>query len=310
MLAGPDATHAKQLPHRAWDATKTIFKEWKRDDCLQWGAALAFYAVFSLAPILIIIFAVAGLVLDENIVQERIFEETEALLGSQGAEFISGLTDRAMATGGSTLAIGIGAIVLLVGATGAFAQLSIALNRIWGIRATPKRGWLRLIKKRVLSLGFVLVVGLLLMISLLADAALSVVAGSLDAHGAGLKGLVSVLSRVVLLGLAALLFALVFHYLPDARISWRSVWPGAILTALLFEVGKFLFRFYIGHAAVASEFGAAGSLVLILVWVWFASQIVFIGAETNQVLARRRGEPIRPEEHAERVRRTGDGTDA
>lgn len=296
-------TGVKQNAQNVWEFVKATLKEWKDDDCLQWGAALAYYAVFSLAPILLIAFALAGLFLDQNVIEEQFYDRAEELVGAQAADFVSGLTERAVDAGGSTIAIIGGILGLVIGATGAFYQLSVALNRIWGIRAAPKKGWLRLIKKRVLSLGFVVVIGFLMLVSLLADVALSVVGDNLAGLAPGMRLTMAILSRVVLMALSVVLFGLIFHYLPDARIEWSVVWPGAIVTALLFELGKYLFGLYIRHAGVASDFGAAGALVLILVWVWFASQILFLGAEFSQVYARRTGRRIQPERHAVRVPR-------
>lgn len=282
---------------------KQTVKEWKDDDGLQWGAALAYYSVFALGPMLFIAFVLAGIFFSPDVVRDRVQEQASGTLGEDAAAFISQMVSGAMDAGGSFWAIAAGIGVLLVAATGAFAQLSLALNRMWDIRAEPKRGWLLLLKKRVMAFGFVLIVGALIIATLVATAILSRLGSLVDGITPATETLVWVLGEAVTVAAMTLLFALIFRYLPDAEIGWREVWLGAFVTAVLFEIGKLVFGFYVSVASVGSGFGAASSLIVILIWVWFASQLIFFGAEFTQVHARRHGKHIEPEAHAVRIGR-------
>lgn len=287
------------------EVTKQTFKEWKDDDGLQWGAALAYYTVFALGPMLFITILLAGLIFSPGVVQDRIEGEVSATLGEEAGAFITQMVSGAMRAGDSPVAVTIGIIALVVAATGAFAQLSIALNRMWDIRADPKRGWLMLLKKRAMAFGFVIVVGLLLVATLIASAILRSLGDLVEGITPATGTMLWIAGEVVTVGAMMLLFAMIFRYLPDADIGWHEVWLGAFVTALLFEAGKLLFGLYVSFADVGSGFGAAGSLIVILIWVWFASQLVFFGAEFTQVHARRHGKRIQPEPHAVRMGRPG-----
>jgi membrane protein len=269
------------------------------------GAALAYYTTFSIAPLLLVVVAVAGLFLGREAVEGKLYEQIQGLVGSGAAEQISTMLRNAnqnRSDGILGTVIGLGAI--LFGATTAFAQLQAALNRAWQVKPNPRLGGIRnFIMKRLLSLGMVLSIGFLLLVSLVMSAAL---AGFNQWSGSMLPGflsarLVQALHFLFSFALVTLLFAAIFKVLPDAEIGWRSVWVGAVLTALLFTVGKFLIGVYLGQSGTASTYGAAGSLIVIILWVYYASLIVLMGAEFTQVWAESRGSFVQPEEGATHV---------
>lgn len=285
------------------------FKEFIEDDAPHMAAALAYYTVFSLPPLLLIILTVAGfLINDPQQVQQALQEQISGVVGEDGAQAIGTMIQNVSQPGaGSIVATILGIAGLIFGATGAFAQLQTALNKTWEVEPDPEQKgamkYLRIGLKRLFSLAMVLVVAFLLLVSLVLSAALSVIGDQIT------ELLPTTLSNVfwqvihigISLSVITLLFAAMFKILPDARIPWRHVWVGALVTAVLFEVGKFLIGFYIGQSNPGSAFGAAGSLVVILVWIYYSSLIFFLGAEFTQVWARRHGESILPAKGAVRV---------
>jgi membrane protein len=280
---------------------KEAAKEWSEDKVSRHAAALSYYTVFSLAPLLLIAIAVAGLIFGEAAARDRIVEEIGGLIGTQGAEAVQGMIARASEPREGIIATVIGVVVLLFGASGAFSQLQDSLNDIWEVRRKPESGFLGVIGKRFASFGMVLVIAFLLLVSLVLSAALS----ALGAWAGGLlpdsPWLLRAGHLVITLGVVTALFALIFKILPDVRIRWGDVWMGAFVTALLFTAGRYLIGLYLGRSAVGSTFGAAGSLVIILLWVYYSSLILFFGSEFTQVYATRRGSRAVPDEDAEAV---------
>lgn len=282
---------------------KETFQEWKDDEALQLGAALAYYTIFSIAPMLLVAISVAGLVWEREAVQGQIVQQIQGLVGREGAEAIQTMVANAgRREGTGMLATIIGFATILFGATGVFAQLQSSLNHIWNVEPKPGAGVKGLLKVRLLSFGMVLAIGFLLLVSLVISAALA----ALDSFVGGLMPaahvLVSGLAFVVGIGVITLLFALIYRYLPDVRIAWRDVWIGAAVTSLLFVIGKFLIGLYLGNSSVGSTYGAAGSLVVVLLWIYYSTQILFFGAEFTQVYAKHRGSHIVPDENAVRVK--------
>jgi membrane protein len=286
---------------------KQTLSEFSNDDCTSMAAALAYYTVFSLPPLLLLIITLAGLFVDPSHVQQAIQQQAGGLIGSSGAQQIQTMIESAsqrVQGGGSawTLVLAVGG--LLFGATGAFAQLQQTLNRAWEIAPDPEEGGLmNFLGKRVLSLGMVLAIAFLLLVSLLLSAAISALSGYLTQWlpaGIG-SSLLFVVNASVSLLIITLLFAAIFKVLPDARIAWKDVWVGAFSTALLFVVGKLLIGLYLGQSNPGEAFGAAGSLALILVWVYYSALIVFLGAEFTQIWARTKGAGIKPDAGAVRV---------
>ena len=263
------------------------------------GASLAYYTVFSLAPLLIISISIAGLVLGEEAARGKIFEQLHYLIGEQGGKATQEMVQSASAKPATGVVASImGLVTLLLGASGVFGQLQSSLNIIWGVEPKPGRGILGMIKDRFLSFGFILVVGFLLLVSLMLSAAVTFFAQWISGLTPGMEVVAHGLNFVLSLGVITVLFALMFKCLPDAVIAWRDVWLGAAITAALFTVGKFALSFYLGTSSVASAYGAAGSLIVLLLWVYYAAQIFFFGAEFTQVWANRFGSHVVPADDA------------
>jgi len=282
-----------------FDMIKESFKGWKEDGALDLGAALAYYTIFSLAPLLLIVTAVAGLVWGREAVQGQLVSQIQGVVGQQGAEAIQTMIANAGKHGsGGVLATIIGLVTILFGATGVFVQLQSAMDRVWNVEPRPGKGLWGFIRTRLLSFGMVLGIGFLLLVSLVVTTAVTAVGAWMLGLMPGAKVLVEGLTFVVAFGLITLLFAMIFKVLPDVKIAWRDVWVGAVVTALLFTIGKFLIGLYLAKSSVASTYGAAGSLVVLLLWIYYSSQILFLGAEFTQVYATRYGSQIKPSKHA------------
>lgn len=287
-------------PKQIWRMLKTAFQEWNEDKASRLAAALAYFTLFSLAPLLILVIAIAGLFFDSAAVRQQIMGQVESLVGGSSAEFVRTILDNANRPGGnsgivaSLISIGL----LLVGATGVLNQLQMSLNTIWNVEARPDIGLMNLVRKRLLSLGMITVIGFLLLVSLVVSSVIAGFSEYLNSLAPSLDTIVQLLNFVVSLGITALLFAMIFKFLPDVVITWGDVWFGAIATAILFSFGKFLIGLYLGNSSFGSTYGAAGSVIILLVWVFFSAQILFYGAELTQVYCRRFGSKIQPNKFA------------
>jgi membrane protein len=281
-----------------FDLIKESFQEWQKDGALDLGAALAFYTVFSLAPLLLVALAVAGLLWDRGQIQGQLIAEIQGLMGPQGAQAVQTMLANAGRHGSGVLASILGVVTILFGATGVFVQLQNALNRVWNVEARPGLGIWSFVKTRLISFGMVLGIGFLLLVSLIVSTAVSAVGKWATGLLPGSEALMQGLTFVVSFAFVTLLFALMYKFLPDVEIGWRDVWIGSVVTALLFTLGKFLIGLYLGKSSVASTYGAAGSLVILLLWIYYSSQILFLGAEFTQVYATRYGSQIKPSKHA------------
>lgn len=281
-----------------WDLIKETFKEWGEDKAARLAAALAYYTIFSIAPLLVIVIAIAGLVFDRTLVEQQLMNQVSALVGPEGTGLIETMIARTQDMGANILATLIGVGVLLAGATGVFGQLQDALNTIWGVKPHPDRGLMGMIKDRFFSFTMVLGIAFLLLVSLVLSAALAAlnetIAGFLPLNDI----LLQAISFMISFSVITVLFAMIFKILPDAEVTWSDVWLGAAVTALLFSIGQWAIGLYLGNSDVLSTYGAAGSLVVILLWVYYSAQILFIGAEFTQVYANRFGSQIVPEEGA------------
>jgi membrane protein len=278
---------------------KQTASEWMEDDAPTLGAALAYYTVFSLAPLMTIAIAMAGLFFGKEAAQGQIFDELRVLFGEEGGKAVEEVVQSANAQpAAGVVATIISVIILLFGASGVFGQLQASLNTIWGVKPKPGRGVLGIIRDRLLSFGFTLVVGFLLLVSLLLTAGIALVADWVGGLMPGSEAVAQILNVVFSLVMITLLFAMIYKFLPDAKIAWRDVWIGAFLTALLFTIGKFALGIYLGKSGVASSYGAAGSLIVLLLWVYYSSQILFFGAEFTQVYANRFGSRVAPADNA------------
>ena len=291
---------AKQLGKLAWEAVEA----WMEDYAPSMGAALAYYTLFSIAPLLLIVIGVAGLAFGDDAARGEIFGQLRDLMGDEGAAAVERLLQSADKPGGGILATVTGVVMLFLGATTVFGELQNALDRIWRAPARKKTsGWWNLLRARLLSFGMILGVSFLLMVSLVVSAGLSAVGKLWGEQLRGWETIAHALDLAVSFAIATLLFAMNYKIIPRVRIRWRDVWIGAAVTAALFAVGKFLIGLYIGKSSVASAFGAAGSLVVMMVWVYYSAQIFLLGAEFTWVYAHaygsRRGQRRpRPEDSA------------
>jgi membrane protein len=265
-------------------------KAWNDDYAPSMGAALAYYTAFSLAPLLLIVIAVAGLVFGQEAARGEIVLQLGGLVGEGGAKAIEGLLESTSRPESSLLASTIGFATLLLGATSLFAELQSALDRIWRAPALPpSTGLMGLLRARLLSFGLILALGFLLLVSLIVGAALAALGKWSASFFPAAVMVLESLNLLLGFGVTTALFAACYRILPRVKIAWADVWMGAVVTALLFTLGKYLIGLYLGHAGVSSGFGAAGSLVIVLVWVYYSAQIFLLGAEFTWVFAHSRG---------------------
>ena len=284
-----------------WALLKDAFSEWSEDKVPRLAAALSYYTIFSIAPLLILVIGIASLIYDPQVVQAYLLGQIGDLISPEGAETIEGMLTGALSEDAGLVATIVGLVTLLIGATGVFGQLQDALNTIWEVAPKPGQGILGVLKGRFLSFSIVLVIGFLLLVSLVITAALSAVAAFTEGLFPGFELVMQVVNFVLSFAVITVLFAMIFKVLPDVKINWRDVWLGAAVTALLFSVGKLLIGLYLGRSSVASVYGAAGSLVIILLWIYYSAQILFFGAEFTQVYANRFGSKVVPKENTVRL---------
>src|ERR1700746_360698 len=283
---------------------KNPAREWIEDRCPQLGAALAYFTVFSLAPLVLVLLAVFGLIFgSSDQAREKITEQLQYLIDPSGIKVIQDIAANASKPQSGILATTIGVIVGLFGASGVFGQLQDALNTIWGVKPKPGKSLVSFLRARFLSFAMVAGMCFLLLVSLTASAVITAVGGYIEHLLPGGNVLAWTIHLVLDISIVTLLFAMIFEFLPDARLSWRDVRLGAALTTALFLAGKYALGLYLGSGAPGSAYGAAGSLITMLIWIYYAAQIVLFGAEFTRVYAQERGRGIRPARHAVRVDR-------
>jgi membrane protein len=283
-----------------WNVVKATVREFGQDQAQTLGAALAYYAIFSIAPLLVIAVGVAGLVIRQSAAQQQIMQQLQAAVGERAASVIGSMM-ASQTRSGSLIATIAGVVVLLLGASGMFSQLKTSLNQIWRVRPRADRGVLGLVFDRLAALLMVLAIGVLLLASMLLTTFISAFYDQIS-DLISLPGFVAQLVNLgVSLAILTLLFALIFKILPDVRVAWRSIWIGAFGTAVLFLAGEYLLSLYLGRQGAASPYGAAGSVVLILMWVYYSALILFVGAVFTHVYAQHTGSRIEPGKYAELV---------
>jgi membrane protein len=274
--------HFKNL----WPLLHRTFSDWNDHEAPRLGAALSFYTILSLAPLIILVIAVVALAFGRSTAQDQILDQVQGMIGRDGAIAVRTVIEHAEKPASGRLTYIVGVITILFGASGVFGELRSALNKIWSVKPESAGGVVSLIKQRFFSFGMVLAIGFLLLVSL-------VISAALEASGRFVGGILPI-PEIVLRGInfivsfagVAVLFALIFKYVPETKIAWKDVRVGAIATASLFTLGKFLIGVYLGKAAVGSAYGPAGSLIVVIVWVYYSSMIFFFGAEFTHVLAR------------------------
>ena len=278
---------------------RTALQAWWDDDAPRLGAALAYYTLFAIAPVLLIATAIAGMVFDIDVVRRAIVNQLDRLVGPEGAHAVQSLLDGARQRRAGSVATVLGGVAFLVAATGAFLELQAALNAVWRVKATPRANLKAFVVDRLRSFGLVVAIGFLLMVSLAATAALAAFsawlsrdASTISLMWSGVPALVSVVGTTSL-------FALLYRVLPDVHLQWRDVMMGAFVTAVLFTLGQQLIGLYLGQSGVASGYGPAGSVMILLLWVYYSCQVLLLGAEFTRAYAEHRGERVAPLPFAE-----------
>lgn len=293
-----------------WQLTKETASDWSDDNATRLAAALAFYTVLSIAPLLVLAIAIVSLVFGEDAARGQVASELAGIVGPQAGEGIQTVIQHADSPSGGAIGSIVSVVVLLFGASGVFGELQAALNTIWEVKPKPGLGIKGFLRARLFSFTMVLSVAFLLLVALVLSAGLSAVGAFFEHKLPGGAGLWQVINFVISFGVITVLFALIFKTVPDVRIEWRDVWMGAALTALLFTIGKFALGLYLGRASVASPYGAAGSIIVLVIWVYYATQILFMGAEFTQVYARSRGAKLIPSKHAMPVDEAASATES
>jgi membrane protein len=280
-----------------WSLLKSTWNEWSEDRGLRFSAALSYYAVFSLAPLLIIAISVAGFFFGEQAARGEIFQQLSNLVGASAAVEIQNLLIASASKPRSTLAAAIGLVTLLVGASGVFGQLKDALNTIWGVRLQPGAALRQFLRDYLLSFGMILAIGFLLIISLLITTVMKALQDHLIGF-ASFSGLAAPATELFSFIIMSLLFGVIYKVLPDVNLSWKDVLVGAFVTGLLFAIGKYLIALYLARSSIGSSFGAAGAFIVVLTWIYYSTVIFFFGAEFTKVYGRECGSRITPRRHA------------
>jgi len=269
------------------------------DRGLKLSAALAYYTVFSMAPLLLLVISLAGIFLGQEAIKGKVFSEIHGLIGNQAAQQVQSMIRNIELSGKSTIAFVIGIITLLIGATSIFGEIQDSINLIWKVKAKPRRGWVKLLQDRLLSSSLVIALGFLLVVSLLANGLILTLSTQLQNYFPRIAVfIVNVVNLALSFLVITILFGVIFKVLPDVKIRWKDVRTGAFFTACLFMIGRFVIGLYVQASGTGSAFGAAGAIIIILVWVYYTASILYFGAEFTQVYADYRGKSIEPAEYA------------
>jgi membrane protein len=285
-------------PKAIWNLLKISMSAWSEDKSPRLGAALSFYTVFAMPPLFMIAIFIASLVFNADSVRTQMFSEVGGLIGKKSAEAIQAAMAAQYDTHKGFVASAIAIVTLILTATGLFIELQDALNTIWRVEAKPGHGVMEFIRIRLMSFAMVVGIGFLLLVSLIVSAGLAAATKFISGLLPGVGLLPVIASDIVSFAVITVLFAMIFKVLPDVRIAWRDVWIGGAVTSLLFTGGKFLLGWYLGRSTTISAYGAAGSVVLILMWVYYSAQILFFGAEITKVYATRFGKRVHPAPYA------------
>ena len=298
-----DSTTSESFASNAFNLLKQTFQEWLQDKAPQLGAALAYYTVFSLAPLILVLLAIVGVVFrdDPGGAWDKVTQQMSYFLDQSAVQVVQSIAQQVSQPGKSTLATVIGVALALFGASGVFGQLQDALNTIWGVKAKPDLGIWGFLRTRFLSFAMVAGICFLLLVSLTLEGVLKGFSHYVQSTLPG--GIVIALTVYLIIDFAVvvLLFAMIFKFLPDVEIQWRDVWMGAVITAIFFGVGKWALALYLTSGAAGSAYGAASSLITLLLWVYYSSQILLFGAEFTQVYASRAGRGLKPAKYAVRI---------
>ena len=282
---------------------KQVIVEFIDDNVMKYSASLAYYTVFSLAPMLIIIISICGAMFGREAVQGQIYGEIKDMVGSSAALQIQENIKNIHLTKGSPVATMFSVVVLVIGGTGIFGEIQDSLNKIWGLKVKTKKTWWKLILNRLLSFSLIISLGFVFIVSLVLNAVIAIVGDRLNTLLSGVgKIFIPIIDNVLSFGITTLLFAIIFKVLPDAKIRWKDVSIGAVITAILFTLGKLGIGYYLGRSNMATIYGAAGSVIIIMLWAYYSSVILYLGAEFTKVYANEHGTKIQPSEYSVWVR--------
>ncbi|MES2061476.1 MAG: YihY/virulence factor BrkB family protein [Bacteroidota bacterium] len=305
---------SKEYLKQLWKVLMATFSGFSNDNGLKFSASLAYYTVFSLAPLLLLILSLAGIFLKDDSYRKDFYDQIQHYIGKQGTLQIQSTMNSQDITGKSGIGLGISIVTLLLGASSIFIEIQDSLNIIWRVKAKPKKGWVKMLKNRFLSFSLIVSLGFLLLASLLVNIIISAISDKIVAFlphllGKGLAGVVGetflfTVNFGITLIVISVLFGIIFKVLPDVKIKWKDVRSGAIFTAILFILGQYIISLYIQYTAQGSVYGTAGSLIVILVWIYYTAAILYIGAEFTQVYAEARGSHIEPAEYAVVIQQT------
>jgi membrane protein len=287
-----------------WSFMKEMYDEWEKDKCFQLAASLSYYTLFSLAPMMIIAVSLAGYFFGREAITGELYGQIRGLIGPEGAIAIQTMVENAYKEHNGFIPTIIGIATLVFSATVTFAALQESLNIIWKVQANPNSGIIRLVINRLISFSMVMGIGFFLMVSLVINSLISILSKYIQRLlGRDSDLMFQVLELIISAGVLILLFAAIFKFLPDAKIKWKNVWRASILTTILFTIGKYLIGLYIGQSDFTSTYGAAASIIIIILWINYSAWIFFMGAEYAYVYVKRKGEEIEPSEHAIKIKR-------
>jgi membrane protein len=295
----------KQAFKDGFTILKAAFSGFMNDLALKYSASLSYYTIFAMAPLLLLIISLAGIFLGQDAIQGKVFAEINGLVGNDAAKQIQDMIRHLELSGKSTISVIIGIVSLILGATAVFGEIQESINIIWQVKAKPKQAWLKLIKDRLLSGSLIVSLGFLLLVTFIVNGALLAVSDKLQTFLPDVTVVFfNILNVVVSFIVITILFGVIFKVLPDVKISWKDVRSGAIFTAILFMLGRLVIGIYIGMSATSSTYGAAGSLIAILLWVYYTAAILYFGAEFTKAYVDFTGKRIEPAEYAVHVEQT------
>lgn len=283
-----------------WTIIKQTFSEFLDDNVLKLSAALAYYTVFSLPAMLLILISVSGIFLGKDAIQGKLFWQINQYVGNDAGRQIQDILSKIALSENNVIATIIGAVMLVISATGIFGEIQDSINSIWGLRTKPKKGLIKLVLNRLLSFSMILVLGFVLVVSLVLNSLLDAFIGRLDdVIPESILQYAFIINYILIIGVVSTLFAGIFKVLPDAHVKWKDVYRGAFFTTFLFILGKFLISYYLQQTTVIASYGGAGSLIILLLWVYYSAMILYLGAEFTQVYAQHLGSAITPNDYAE-----------
>jgi membrane protein len=278
---------------------KQVIVEYVADNVIKYSASLAYYTTLSLAPMLVIIISVSGILFGKEAMRGEVYQQINGMVGSEAALQIQATMQHIHLNGDTPFATIVSLVILLIGATGIFGEMQDSLNKIWGLKTRMRKVWWKIILNRILSFSIIICLGFVMIVSLILNAVVAAVSTRLNTmmHGVG-DSLIPLVDTVLSIGVGMLLFASIFKILPDAKIKWKDVLVGALITSVLFTLGKFAIGFYLGKSNLASVFGAAGSVIIVMIWVYYSSAILYLGAVFTKVYASNFGGRIYPNDYA------------